>query len=75
MLVARARSSSGHEMREIVNAILNRACTGCQRRYLPHDLPPRSAVYYYFGTWRDDGGTPNTLSGSPERCPLRFPPV
>nr|WP_234025134.1 transposase [Streptomyces sp. SID8354] len=31
------------------------ARTGCQWRYLPHDLPPKSAVYYYFGKWRDDG--------------------
>jgi transposase len=54
-------SVSGHEggydMREIVNAILYQARTGCQWRYLPHDLPPKSAVYYYFGLWRDDGTT------------------
>jgi hypothetical protein len=25
--------------------------------YLPHDLPPKSAVYYYFALWRDDGTT------------------
>lgn len=52
-------SVSGHEgrydMREIVNAILYQARTGCQWRYLPHDLPPYTAVYYYFGKWRDDG--------------------
>ena len=52
-------SVSGHEgrynMREIVNAILYQARTGCQWRYLPHDLPPYTAVYYYFGRWRDDG--------------------
>ncbi|MFB9896251.1 IS5 family transposase, partial [Planobispora takensis] len=52
-------SVSGHEgrydMREIVNAILYQARTGCQWRYLPHDLPPYTAVYYYFATWRDDG--------------------
>ncbi|WP_238491038.1 transposase, partial [Actinoplanes flavus] len=29
--------------------------TGCQWAYLPHDLPPKSAVYYYFALWRDDG--------------------
>ncbi|MER5753785.1 IS5 family transposase [Streptomyces sp. NPDC002088] len=56
---ARHPSVSGHagqyEMREIVNAILYQARTGCQRRYLPHDLPPKSAVYYYFALWRDDG--------------------
>ncbi|WP_285707660.1 transposase [Microtetraspora sp. NBRC 16547] len=41
-------SVSGHqgsyEMREIVNAILYQSRTGCQWDYLPHDLPPRSAV-------------------------------
>ncbi|MFJ3102452.1 transposase [Streptomyces sp. NPDC086835] len=55
---ARHPSVSGHtgqyEMREIVNAILYQARTGYQWRYLPHDLPPKSAVYYYFGKWRDD---------------------
>jgi transposase len=53
------RSVSGHqggyEMREIVNAILYQSRTGCQWDYLPHDLPPRSAAYYYFARWRDDG--------------------
>ena len=53
------RSVSGHqggyEMREIVNAILYQSRTGCQWEYLPHDLPPRSAAYYYFARWRDDG--------------------
>ncbi|MFD9377873.1 transposase [Streptomyces sp. NPDC059999] len=28
--------------------------TGCQWDYLPHDLPPKSAVYH-FAAWRDDG--------------------
>jgi hypothetical protein len=53
---ARRPSVSGHagqhEMWEIVNAILYQArTTGCQWRY----LPPKSAVYYYFALWRDDG--------------------
>jgi transposase len=52
-------SVSGHqgryEMREIVNAILYQNRTGCQWEYLPHDLPPKSATYYYFALWRDDG--------------------
>jgi transposase len=56
---ARHPSASGsqgsYEMREIVNAILYQSRTGCQREYLPHDLPPRSATYYYFAKWRDDG--------------------
>jgi transposase len=45
----------GYELREIVNAILYQSRTGCQWDYLPHDLPPRSATYYYFAKWRDDG--------------------
>jgi transposase len=53
------QSVSGHqgayEMREIVNAILCQSRAGCQRDYLPHDLPPRSAACYYFARWRDDG--------------------
>ncbi|WP_236664529.1 transposase [Streptomyces noursei] len=52
-------SVSGHKgnygMREIVNALLYQAKTGCQWRYFPHGLPSKSAVYYYFGLWRDDG--------------------
>src|SRR5258707_5498703 len=56
---ARHRSVSGHqgryELREIVNAIFYQNRTGCQWRYLPHDLPSWSAVFYYFGLWRQDG--------------------
>ena len=55
----RHRSVSGHQgacdLREIVNAILYQGRTGCQWAYLPHDLPQRSATYYYFAAWRDDG--------------------
>lgn len=56
----RHRSVSGHQgayaMREIVNAILYQGRTGCQWAYLPRDLPPKSATYYYyFAAWRDDG--------------------
>ncbi|MEU6393056.1 transposase [Streptomyces sp. NPDC046939] len=42
------------------DAILYQARTGCQWRYMPHDLPPKSAVYYYFGVWRDDGTAETT---------------
>lgn len=56
---ARRVSVSGHQgdydLREIVNAILYQNRTGCQWAYLPHDLPPKSATYYYFALWRDDG--------------------
>jgi transposase len=56
---ARHRSVSGHqgryELREIVNAIFYQIRTGCQWAYLPHDLPPKSATYYYFALWHEDG--------------------
>ncbi|MGH3516007.1 MAG: IS5 family transposase [Haloechinothrix sp.] len=56
---ARHPSASGHagryDLREIVNSIFYQNRTGCQWAYLPHDLPPKSATYYYFALWRDDG--------------------
>ncbi|MFD9059874.1 IS5 family transposase [Streptomyces albidoflavus] len=56
---ARHRSVSGHQgrypLREIVNSILYQSRTGCQWALLPNDLPPKSATYYYFAAWRDDG--------------------
>ncbi|HSX96778.1 MAG TPA: transposase, partial [Streptomyces sp.] len=55
----RHRSVSGRQgrysMREIVNAILYQSRTGCQWALLPNDLPSKSATYYYFAAWRDDG--------------------
>jgi transposase len=52
-------SVSGHsgryEMREILNAIRYVARNGIPWAEMPHDLPPKSAAYYYFATWRDDG--------------------
>jgi transposase len=41
--------------REIVNALLYVARTGCQWRALPHGLPPRRIVYWYFMQWKKDG--------------------
>ncbi len=52
-------SVSGHsgryEMREIVNAIRYVVRGGIAWAAMPHDLPPKSAAYYYFAAWRDDG--------------------
>jgi len=42
-------------LREIVNALLYIKQSGCPWRYLPHDLPPRSTVHYYFEKWTADG--------------------
>jgi len=44
-----------HPRREIVNALLYVARTGCQWRALPHDLPPWATVYWYFRRWKADG--------------------
>ena len=52
------------DLREVVNAILYMASTGCQWRMLPSDLPPPSTVQRYFYAWRDRGlwrGISNTL--------------
>lgn len=43
------------DVREVINAILYLNRSGCQWDMLPHDLPPKSTVYDYFATWRDDG--------------------
>jgi transposase len=47
-----------HERREMVNAIFYVLRTGCQWRFLPHDLPPWKTVYTYFRNWRLDGTWP-----------------
>jgi putative transposase len=44
-----------HDRREIVNAILYQTRTGCQWRYLPHDLPDWQSVYHYFRLWAQNG--------------------
>ncbi len=41
-------------MRDVVDAILYLLRTGCQWRYLPGDLPPKSTVWRYFDGWRRD---------------------
>jgi transposase len=43
------------EMREVFDAILYIATTGCQWRMLPNDFPPVSTVRRYFYDWRDNG--------------------
>jgi putative transposase len=43
------------DLRDVVDAILYLLRTGCQWRYLPKDLPPKSTVWRYFNQWRHDG--------------------
>jgi putative transposase len=42
-----------YDRREILNAILYVARTGCQWRMLPHDLPYWRTVYRYFTLWHE----------------------
>ena len=35
------------EVREVVNGVMYVLSTGCQWRYLPKDLPPKSTVHDY----------------------------
>jgi transposase len=42
-------------LREVINGVMYVLATGCQWRYLPKDLPPKSTVYDYFGLWNWDG--------------------
>ncbi len=55
------------DVREIVNALLCIKQTGCPWRYLPHDLPPRSTVHYYFAQWTADGTLEEVLRQLRER--------
>lgn len=43
------------DLREVVNALLYIASTGCQWRMLPKDFPPSSTVQRYFYEWRAMG--------------------
>ena len=43
-----------YDRREILNAIIYVARTGCQWRLLPHDLPNWRTVYMYFVLWHND---------------------
>ena len=43
------------DMRDVVDAIFSLLRTGCQWRYLPVDLPPRSTTWRSFDQWRRDG--------------------
>ena len=43
------------DMRDVVDAVFYILRTGCQWRYLPSDLPPKSTGWRYFDQWRRDG--------------------
>lgn len=41
--------------RELVNGIMYVLSTGCQWRYVPKDLPPKSTLHDYLDRWSYDG--------------------
>ena len=43
------------DMRDVMNGVMYVLSTGCQRRYIPKDLPPRSTVNDYFCLWSHNG--------------------
>src|ERR1017187_6961681 len=51
----RGGGGARHDMRGVVNGVMYVLSTGCQWRYIPKDLPPRSTVNGYFCLWAYDG--------------------
>lgn len=41
--------------RELINGIMYVLSTGCQWRYVPKDLPPKSTLHDYLMRWNSDG--------------------
>jgi transposase len=44
-----------YPLRRIVEAIFYLLRTGAQWRLLPHEYPPRGAVFYHYAQWRKNG--------------------
>jgi putative transposase len=44
-----------HPLRRIVDAVFYLLRTGAQLRMLPHEYPPRCAVFYHYAQWRENG--------------------
>ena len=67
--IGRPRSTN---MRDLVNAILYMASTGCQWRQIPKDFPPYSTVQGYFYRWANDGSLVRInhalVAAARERC-------
>ena len=55
------------ELREIVNGLMYVLSTGCQWRYVPKDLPPKSTLFDYFDLWNWDGTRARRLASSTAR--------
>src|SRR5258708_39736821 len=56
------------DMRAVMNGVMYILSTGCQWRYLPKDLPPRSTVHDYLGLWNWDGTLDRIHHGLYVKC-------
>ena len=65
--------------REIVNGIMYVLSTGCQWRYIPEELPPKSTLHDYLSRWvSTDAPAPqhrNTATDNYLQCRELRPPV
>jgi len=56
------------DVREVLNGIMYVLSTGCQWRYVPGDLPPRSTLHDYLQRWDYDGTLGNIHYALYQRC-------
>ncbi len=72
------------DVREVLNGIMYVLSTGCQWRYIPRDLPPRSTLHDYLQRWDYDGtlgkfimfsikNAANRLTGTQVQPPASIP--
>ena len=56
------------DVREAVNGIMYVLSTGCQWRYVPKDLPPKTTLHRYFDLWSYDGTLERIHHGLYVKC-------
>jgi transposase len=56
------------DVREVLNGIMYVLSTGCQWRYVPGDLPPRSTLHDYLQRWDYDGTLGNIHYALYQKC-------
>ena len=59
-------------MRDVVNSVMYVLSTGCQWRYIPKDLPPRSTANGYFCLWGWDGTLEKIITRSTSNAANRL---
>ena len=61
-----------YPLRRIVDAIFYLLRTGAQWRLMPHEYPPRGAVFYHYAQWREDGTWEHVTQALRESYRLRI---